>query len=68
MGTRRTSTYDPKWKWQVTLRYNSTVKAPKRFGEIALQTVHADDVSKDIEVRVAEARGDVDVEVVRLRD
>jgi hypothetical protein len=55
-----------RWKWQVTCRYNDTVKWPKAPGEIAIQTVHADDSSKDMEVQASECRGDVDVEVVRL--
>lgn len=59
---------EPKWKWQVTLRYNETVKPPRRPGEIAIQTVHGTDASKDMEVRAAEHRTDVDIEVWKLRD
>lgn len=56
------------WKWKVRCTYNNTVTYPKVPGELAIETVHKDDVSKDLEVEVAEARGDVDVEVTRLRD
>ncbi len=66
--TARADVTDPRWKWQVTCRYNDTAAPPRRPGDIAIRTVHATDVSKDMEVRAAGARTDVDVEVVRLRD
>jgi len=59
--------YADRWKWRVTCTYNDTVKPPKRPGMLAIQTVHADEVSKDIEIAAAERRGDVDVEVWRIR-
>jgi hypothetical protein len=55
-----------RWKWRVRCTYNDTVQWPKVPGELAIETVHASDSSKDMEVAVAEARGDVDVEVTRI--
>lgn len=51
------------WKWTVLCTYNDTVKPPKRPGDLAIETVHADDASKDVEVAAAKSRGDVNVEV-----
>ncbi len=57
-----------KWKWQVTCYYNDTVKPPKRPNELAIQTVHASDSSKDMEVEVANKREDIgSVVVVELQ-
>lgn len=58
----------PKWKWRVTLRYNNTAKSPRRPCQVAVQSLHATDSSKDMEVRAAGQRTDVDVEVWKLRD
>lgn len=55
-------------KWQVTCYYNNTVKLPKIPGNIAIQTIHADDVSKDMEVAAANCRNDVTVDIVQLRE
>ncbi len=60
--------HDPKWKWMVTCYYNDTVKPPKTPGFLAIQTVHATDSSKDMEVQVSEGRvdiGAVDVQLLR---
>ena len=59
--------YDERWKWRVRCTYNNTVKWPKVPGQIAIETVHSDDVSKDMEVSAAQMRDDVDIEVNRLR-
>lgn len=56
--------YETRWKWVVRCTYNNTVEPPKKPGELAIETLHTDDASKDIEVRAAKARGDVDVEVL----
>jgi hypothetical protein len=48
-----------RWKWRVTGYYNDSVKFPKRPGDLALQTVHADDHSKDVEVEIFENRYDI---------
>lgn len=47
------------WKWLVREFYNETVKFPKIPGELAIETCHTSDDSRDVEVRVAEKRGDV---------
>lgn len=57
-----------RWKWKVRCTYNDTVQWPKIPGELAIETAHADDASKDIEVKAAQARGDVDVEVTQVSD
>ena len=44
--------------------YNDTATWPKVPGALAIETRHADDYSKDIEVAAANARGDVNVEVL----
>lgn len=59
---------DLKWKWRVTLRYNSAAKPPRRPGQVAARILLATDPSKDAEVRAAEQRGDVDIEVWKMRD
>jgi hypothetical protein len=56
----------PQWKWKVRCTYNDTVEWPKIPGQIAIETVHTSDSSKDLEVQVSQARGDVDVEVIQL--
>ncbi len=55
-----------RWKWRVRCIYNNTAQWPKVPGELAIETVHASDASKDLEVEVSEARGDVDVEVTKI--
>lgn len=50
---------DPKWIWMCRFYYNDTVKPPKRPGDLAIETVHASDSSKDIEVTVGERRRDI---------
>jgi hypothetical protein len=45
-------------KWRVTCYYGSDAKAPKVPGEMAIQTVHADDASRDVEVAAAKSRAD----------
>lgn len=52
-----------RWKWIVRCTYNDTVEPPKKPGDLAIETVHLDDASKDIEVAAAKSRGDVNVEV-----
>lgn len=63
---------DPEWGWMVRLTYNEGVIGTKigkrgaKPGDLAIETVHTSEGSRDIEVAAAEARGDVDVSVVRL--
>jgi hypothetical protein len=54
------------WIWLVRCTYNETVTWPKVPGEVAIETRHTTDSSKDMEVAAAEARGDVDVEVTAI--
>jgi hypothetical protein len=56
------------WKWRVRCTYNDTVSWPRVPGDLAIETVHRDDHSKDMEVATAEARGDVNVDVTLLDD
>jgi hypothetical protein len=49
----------PWWVWKCRFYYNDTVKPPKVPGELAVETVHANDSSKDIEVRAGESRKDI---------
>jgi hypothetical protein len=51
--------HSQRWIWRVSCYYADTVKWPKRPGELAIQTVHASDVSKDVEVAAAESREDI---------
>lgn len=59
---------DSKWKWKVRCTYNDTVKPPKVPGALAIETVHTTDHSKDMEVLVSKERGDLNVEVIQLRE
>lgn len=57
------------WKWKVTAYYSDDVKPPKKPGGLALQTVHKDDLSKDMEVRIFKARKDIGVvNIERIND
>lgn len=47
------------WKWRVTCYYGSGAEPPRTPGQIAIQTVHADDVSRDMEVAAAKGRNDI---------
>jgi len=58
---------ESEWDWEVTLRYNDTVEWPKVPGEIAIQTRHKGDSSKDFEVEASKTRTDVTIEVRNLR-
>ena len=56
-----------RWSWQVTCYYNDTVKPPRTPGDLAIQTVHADEASRDMEVEAVRSRPDIGViDVVRL--
>lgn len=62
---RRFDLIDPKYKWEVSAYYNDTVKIPKLSGQLALVTVHTDDMSKDLEVKVLSDRSDIGNVLVR---
>ncbi|MFY3742109.1 MAG: hypothetical protein HMLIMOIP_002573 [Candidatus Nitrosomirales archaeon] len=66
MGIREEMLRQQGWVWRITATYNDTVKWPKVPGEIAIETVHKDDVSKDIELEAFKSRTDVDIEVTKL--
>lgn len=53
-----------KWKWRLTAYYNNTVLFPKLPDTIALQTLHASDVSKDMELEAYAKRTDIQFPVV----
>lgn len=61
-----TDRYDG-WDWVVRCYYADDVKPPKKPGDLAIETVHKGDVSKDMEVAVAKARPDIGVvDVMRV--
>lgn len=47
------------WKWKVTGYYADDVEAPKKPGDLAIQTVHKDVFSKDLEVQILKQRKDI---------
>lgn len=62
--TRLTMLADQGWKWMVRCYYGPNGAQP---GKIAIETVHKDDQSKDLEVSVGESRPDIGVvDVIRL--
>ena len=48
-----------RYAWVVACYYADDVKPPKRPGELASETVHADEASRDLEVAVAKGRSDI---------
>lgn len=57
-----------RWKWKIVGYYANDVKPPKKPGGKAVETVHTDDQSKDLEVKVFEKREDIGhIEVILLR-
>lgn len=47
------------WKWKVTGYYSNDVESPKMPGDLAIQTVHANSDSKDLEVQLLTHREDI---------
>lgn len=47
------------WKWKVTGYYSNDVESPKLPGDLAIQTVHANADSKDLEVQLLTHREDI---------
>jgi hypothetical protein len=66
MGFQEDRLREAGWDWMITATYNDTVKYPKVPGEIAIQTIHKGDVSKDIELESFNKRTDVDIVVTEL--
>lgn len=57
-----------KWDWQVTCYYGEKAKPPQVPGELAIQTVHVGESSRDMEVAAARSRPEIGViDVVQLR-
>jgi hypothetical protein len=55
------------WKWKVRFYYADHVQAPKRPGELAIETVHADAVSLGMELAAGNSRDDIGrIEVLDL--
>jgi len=54
------------WKWMITATYNDTVKWPKVPGNVAIETVHSDDVSKAMELEAFSKRTDVNIVITEL--
>lgn len=60
--------YDSKWMWRCRFYYRKDVKPPKVPESMAIETVHMDNESMLIEVRVGSSRTDIGrIEVVRLK-
>lgn len=56
-----------RWSWMVRCYYAADVRPPKRPGELAIETVHATDSSKDMEVQAGRARADIgEIDVIPL--
>jgi hypothetical protein len=56
------------WDWAVRCYYADDVRPPKVPGDLAVETVHKNATSKDIEVAAAESCADYGrVEVIPLR-
>ena len=47
------------WKWTVRCYYANDVKPPKVPGDLAIETRHKTDASKEMEVRAGESRSDI---------
>jgi hypothetical protein len=45
--------------WRCTFHYGPDVRWPKRPGDIAIQTVHATESSRDIEIEAGRQRADI---------
>jgi len=59
---------DTRWKWRCRFYYNDMVEFPRVPGELAIETVHTDDFSKDIEVDAGRSRSDIgriDVDLIK---
>lgn len=48
-----------RWKWVVRCFYGPNANYPRVEGELAIETVHKNDSSKDLEVLAAEGRPDI---------
>jgi hypothetical protein len=56
------------WKWQCSFYYRDDHPDYRKRGQLAIRTVHKDDVSKDIEVSIGREREDIGAIVVeRIR-
>lgn len=57
-----------KWDWQVTCYYSDKAQPPRVPGELAIQTVHVGEASRDVEIAAARSRPEIGtIDVVRLR-
>lgn len=48
-----------RWRWRVRGYYGPAAAPPKVVGELALETIHADERSRDLEVSIFEEREDI---------
>jgi hypothetical protein len=49
----------PDWPWRCTFYYSDDVHPPKPPGGLAIQTVHRDTSSRDVELSAGRSRGDI---------
>jgi hypothetical protein len=54
--------------WKLRFYYAQNVKHPKRPGDLALETVHTEEWSRDMEIEVGKKRSDIGkIEMLDLR-
>lgn len=59
--------FNKRWEWRITAWYAPDVMPPKSPLGLAMQTIHVDDHSKDIELAIFLAREDIgDIFVEKL--
>lgn len=58
---------DPQWRYRCTFMYADGVTLPKVAGEVAVQTVHANESGRDMEVSAGQSREDIGRILVEVR-
>jgi len=58
-GQKREQLLAGGWRWVVSCYYGEAAKPPRQPGDLAIETVHKTDVSKDIEVAAAQSRPEI---------
>ena len=59
---------DSKWQWKVSTYYGPKAKPPRVPGTLAIETVHTDEASRDVEILAGRNREDIgDIQVEDLR-
>jgi hypothetical protein len=59
---------DRRWRWKLRFYYGSYAQWPKVPGTLAIETVHATDSSKDIEIEAGCSRKEIGrIDVIQLQ-